>query len=73
MLDFGTSNTLLGLLQKGLKAAMALKRLRGLLPNTARRLFEATVAPTVDYASSVWMHTCSIDRPVLNRIQRIGA
>jgi hypothetical protein len=58
---------------KGLKAAMALKRLRGLSPSTARRLFEATVVPTVDYASSAWMHTCSIDRPALNRVQRIGA
>jgi hypothetical protein len=58
---------------KGLKAAMALKRLRGLSPNTARRLFETTVVPTVDYASSVWMHTCGTDRPALNRIQRIGA
>jgi hypothetical protein len=58
---------------KGLKAAVALKRLRSLPLSTARRLFEATVIPTVDYASSVWIHTCGTDRPALNRIQRIGA
>ena len=38
---------------RGLHAAMALKRLSGLSPLTARRLFEATVAPVVDYASSI--------------------
>lgn len=38
---------------KGLKAAMALKRLRGLSPATARRLFELTVASVVNYASSM--------------------
>jgi hypothetical protein len=40
---------------RGLEAAIALKRVSGLLPPTARRLFEATVALVVDYASSVWM------------------
>jgi hypothetical protein len=34
---------------KGLLAALALKRLRLVSPLTARRLFEATVAPVVDY------------------------
>jgi hypothetical protein len=38
---------------RGLEAAMALKRVSGLLPPTARRLFEAIVALVVDYASSV--------------------
>ena len=33
---------------KGLQAAMALKRLRGLSPSVARKLFNATVAPVVD-------------------------
>jgi hypothetical protein len=37
---------------KGLEAAMELKRLKGLPPATARQLFEATVAPVVDYAST---------------------
>jgi hypothetical protein len=59
---------------KGLNAAMALRRLNGLSPATARRLFEATVAPVVDYASGVWMHACgSLATATLNRIQKIGA
>lgn len=36
---------------RGLKAAMALRRLRGLSPNTARQLFTSLVAAVVDYAS----------------------
>ena len=58
---------------RGLRAAMALKRLRGLSPSVTRKLFNATVAPVVDYASSVWMHArrASTER-VLNRVQRIG-
>ena len=43
---------------KGLTAALALKRLKMLSPRTARQLFTATVAPVMDYASSVWMHAC---------------
>lgn len=41
---------------KGLEAAMELRRLRGLTPATARQLFTSTIAPAVDYASNVWMH-----------------
>lgn len=52
---------------------MALKRLQGLSPTIARRLFEVAVTPVVDYASSVWMYAPSVDRNVLNRVQRIGA
>ncbi|EEY24045.1 conserved hypothetical protein [Verticillium alfalfae VaMs.102] len=56
---------------KGLEAAMELKRLRGLTPATARRLFVSTVAPAVDYASSVWRHRCK-DRiaAAVNRVQK---
>jgi hypothetical protein len=38
-----------------------------------RKLFDAIVAPVVDYVSSVWMHArrASAER-VLNRVQRIG-
>ena len=59
---------------KGLEAALELKRLRGLSPATARRLFTSTVAPVVDYASNVWMHAFK-DKLVgpINRVQRIGA
>ena len=59
---------------KGLKAAMALKRLRMISPSTARRLFGATVAPMVDYASNIWSHACgSSALAALNRVQRMGA
>jgi hypothetical protein len=58
---------------KGLQAAMALKRLRGFSLSVTRKLFNATVAPVVDYASSVWTHArnASAER-VLKRMQRIG-
>lgn len=58
---------------RGLRAAMALKRLRGLSPSVTRKLFNATVAPVVDYASPVWMHARrSSALKVLKRVQRIG-
>ena len=58
----------------GLAAAMALKRLRPLSSSPARRLFEATVAPVVDYAACVWMHPCKHRKPaVVHRVQKIGA
>jgi hypothetical protein len=59
---------------KGLEAVLELRRLKGLSAATARQLFTATVAPTVDYASKVWMHAFK-DKLVgpINRIQRIGA
>jgi hypothetical protein len=41
---------------KGLKAALKLKRLKGLFPSASRQLFTSTVAPTVDYASNIWMY-----------------
>lgn len=59
---------------KGLKAAMELKRLRGLSAATARQLFTSTVVPLVDYASNVWMHAYQ-DRLMgpINRLQKAGA
>ncbi len=53
---------------------MALRRLRGVSPSTARQLFTSTVAPVVDYASNVWMHAFKgkLVGPI-NRAQRIGA
>jgi len=59
---------------KGLEAALELKRLRGLPPSTARQLFNATVAPVVDYASNVWRHAFK-DKLIgpINRVQRMGA
>ena len=58
----------------GLKAAMALKRLRMTSPSTARRLFGATVTPVVDYASNIWHHACGNSAmAALNRVQKVGA
>ena len=39
---------------KGMKAALALRRLNGLPPPVARQLFSSTVASKIDYAASVW-------------------
>ena len=59
---------------KGLKAAMALRRLRMVSPSTARQLYGSTVAPVVDYASNIWMHACgSAAMASLNRVQSVGA
>jgi len=59
---------------KGLEAVIELRRLKGLSPATARQLFTATVAPLVDYASSVWMHECKYKAAIpINRVQKIGA
>ncbi|KAL3955841.1 hypothetical protein ACCO45_009860 [Purpureocillium lilacinum] len=59
---------------KGLEAAMGLRRLRGVTPATARQLFASTVAPAVDYASNVWMHACkNKSASAINRVQRVGA
>ncbi|KAM3554291.1 hypothetical protein ARSEF4850_006531 [Beauveria asiatica] len=59
---------------KGLRTALELTRFKGLTAATARRLFSATVAPAVDYASNIWMHVYR-DRNVgpINRVQRVGA
>jgi hypothetical protein len=42
---------------KGLEAVMELRRLRGQTPATVQQLFTSTVAPVVEYASNIWMHT----------------
>jgi hypothetical protein len=54
---------------KGLLAALALKRLRLVLPSTARQLFSVTVAAVIDYASNVWIHVCGYKgMALMNRI-----
>ena len=59
---------------KGLTAALTLKRLKMLSPRIARQLFTAIVAPVIDYATSVWIHTYG-EKALswLNRAQKIGA
>jgi hypothetical protein len=59
---------------KGLEAAMALRRFKGLSPSVARHLFVAMVAPVIGYASNVWMHACKeASIRAINRVQRLGA
>ena len=53
---------------KGLCVALALKRFRMLSPLTAWQLFNATVAPVMDYALNAWMHAAKwLAMTVLNR------
>ncbi|KAJ6439086.1 reverse transcriptase [Purpureocillium lavendulum] len=60
--------------ERGLTAAMGLKRLKMLSPRAARQLFTAVVAPAMDYASNVWMHARRAkETGWLNKAQRIGA
>ena len=60
--------------KRGLRAAMALRRLRSLRASTARQLFTATVAPVVDYASFVWStRLTNAMTNLLLPIQRIAA
>ena len=42
---------------KGLKAAMALKRIRLLTLSSARQLFHTTVTLVTNYALTIWAHT----------------
>ena len=71
-LRYKTHRTVTG--TKGLKAAMALKGMRSLTPSSARQLFHATVAPVINYASTVWAHTLgfSADK-TFRHIQKLGA
>lgn len=57
---------------RGLRAAMCLRRLKMVTPRTARQLFVATVAPTMDYASNVWSHRRGVrETKWLNEAQKI--
>lgn len=59
---------------KGVKAALALKRLRNLRPETARKLFKSKVAPAMDYASVIWAPSATASAlKRLDKAQRIGA
>lgn len=64
---------------KGMKAVLALRRLRGLPPSVARQLFTSTVASKIDYAASVWcpirkdsIVAAGIGRP-FEAIQRVAS
>src|SRR5947199_7160960 len=59
--------------KRGIKAALALKRLKGLRPRTVRHLFQSTVAPVIDYSSNVWAMNLSANmRRLLNQPQCIS-
>jgi hypothetical protein len=59
---------------RGLRAAMCIRRLKMLTPRTARQLFVATVAPTMDYASNVSSHRRGWkETRWLNEAQKMGA
>ena len=60
--------------KRGIRAVMALKRLRALTPRTTRQLFQATVIPRIDYASFVWSSRATGKlRKLLEPIQRIAS
>lgn len=65
--------------KRGMRAVLALRRLRAIPPVVARQLFTATVAPKIDYAASVWCCPSRhrvvakwIEKP-LSMIQRIAS
>ena len=60
--------------KRGLHAALALKRLRGLRPDTARQLFLSTIAPIIDYASPIWSSSVSgLVTKLLQPVQKVAA
>jgi hypothetical protein len=58
---------------RGTRETLALCRMTTLLPATARQLFNATVAPVVEYASTVWAHASAAAPRFFNTIQKMGA
>lgn len=59
--------------KRGTAAVLALKRLRNLRPEIARRLYNSTVTPVTDYALVIWAPNASLSvLKQLERVQRIG-
>ena len=59
--------------KRGVSAVLALKRLKNLRPETARRLYNSTVTPVTDYASVIWAPNASQSvLKQMERVQRIG-
>ncbi len=59
--------------QKCINSALALKRLKNLCPEMARRLFQAKVVPVIDYASPIW--SLGLSMALVNKLnipQKIG-
>ena len=61
-------------MKKGLRVALALKRLHNIRPEVARQLYTATVTSRTDYASIIWApNATATAMKGLERVQRIGA
>lgn len=59
---------------RGMRAVLALKRLKNLPPSVTRQLFISTVCPSLDYASIIWAGQITTKlQPLLRKIQQIGA
>ena len=58
---------------RGLKAALALSRLKAISPSTACQLFSATVAPVIDYGATIWWRAAAASTKAFNTTQKIGA
>jgi hypothetical protein len=60
--------------KRGIRAALALRWIKGITVQAARQLFTSTVTPTVNYASPIWSAYLT-DRTTrrLNQVQQIGA
>jgi hypothetical protein len=60
--------------KRGLRAAQALRRLKGLQPRVTRQLYTSMVTPVIDYASVVWSTLASSKIvTVAEHVQRLGA
>ena len=60
--------------KRGVNAALALRRIKGMTVKVARQLFLGTVAPTGDYASPIWSTRLTArTMRMLNQVQRIGS
>ena len=59
---------------KGVKAALGLRRLKNLRPESARLLFRSRVGRVVDYASVIWSpELAKSTLKKLDQVQRLGA
>ena len=59
---------------KGLKAALAFKQMRALSSDTARQLLTAILAPVIEHASLIWMHSLgSATAKAIRQVQKLGS
>lgn len=59
---------------KGVKPALALKRLQNLRPETSRQLFKATIAGVTNHVSLIWFPGATIKTlSMLDQVQQVGS